>query len=53
MDIIVDCGMILLVCAGYDGERLAAMLLFGSYMTLVLPVDMSSLNKISADAVAR
>ena len=28
MDIIVDCGMILLFCRGYGGERLAAMLIF-------------------------
>ena len=36
-DIIVDCGMILLFfCAGYCGDRLAAMLIFGSCITFVL-----------------
>ena len=29
MDIIVDCGIILLICAGYGGERLATVLTFG------------------------
>jgi hypothetical protein len=34
-------------------ERLAAMLVFGSCITFVLSVDVSSLAKISADAAAR
>ena len=53
VDVIVDCGMILLFCAGYGGERLAAMLTFGSCIMFVLPVDVSSLVKISAGAVAK
>ena len=40
-------------CAGHGGERLAAMLTFGSCINFVLPVDVSSLAKIFADAVAR
>jgi hypothetical protein len=38
--------------AGYGGERLVAMLIFGSCITFVLSVDMPSLARISADAVA-
>ena len=53
VDIAVDCGMIHLFFTGYGRGRLAAMLTFGSCVTFVLPVDVSSLAKISADAVAR